>query len=66
MTVAGSGVNGNEASPGEASRVSTADQPVAPAPLNGTAPAPFAPLAALMLVVGVVLGGLRLVARRVA
>jgi hypothetical protein len=66
MTVAGSEANAGAASPDEASRVSAVDQPLSPAPLNGNALAPLAPLAALMFVVGVVLGGLRLVARRVA
>ena len=64
VNVVGSGVTGYEAAPSDASRMSAADQPVSPAPLNGTAPAPFVPLAALMLVVGLVLVGLRLVARR--
>jgi hypothetical protein len=66
VTVVGSGVSGSEAAPSDASRMSTTEQPVAPAPINGTGPAPFAPLTAVMLVVGVVLVGLRLVARRVA
>ena len=66
MTVTGSEANAAAASPDEAARVSAADQPLSPGSLDGTTPAPLAPLAALMLVVGVVLGGLRLVARRVA
>jgi hypothetical protein len=65
MTIAGSEPNNGEASPGEGSRMAAADQPVSTAPHGGTAPAPFAPLAALLLVVGMLLGSLRLVARRV-
>ena len=70
MTVTGSDANGSEASPDGASpdgasRMSAADQARSPEPV-GAALAPLAPLAALMLVAGVVLGGLRLVARRVA
>ena len=49
----------------QAARVSAADRPPAPAPPAGDALAPLASLAALLLVAGVVLGGLRLVARRV-
>jgi hypothetical protein len=63
MTIVGSEVNGSEASPVQASRMSAAATQVSPEPVNGNT---LAPLAALMLVVGVVLGGLRLVARRVA
>jgi hypothetical protein len=65
MTVTGSEANGSEASPDEASRMSATNQALSPAPV-GSDLAPLAPLAALMLVVGVLLGGLRLVARRVA
>jgi hypothetical protein len=65
MTSVGSGVNDSEASPDAASRMSAADQPLSPEPVNdGNALAPLAPLAALLLVVGVVLGGVRLIARR--
>ncbi len=63
MTVAGSEANNGEASPGEGSRMAATAQPVSPAPVNGNT---LAPLAALMLFVGILLGGLRLVARRVA
>jgi hypothetical protein len=63
MTIAGSEPNTGEASPDEAVRVSAADQLVTPAPVNGNT---LARLAALVLVLGVVLGGLRVVARRVA
>ncbi len=66
MTVTGSEANAGAASPDEATRVSAADQPLSTGAANGNARTPFAPLAALSLVVGVVLGGLRLVARRVA
>jgi hypothetical protein len=66
MSTVGSGLNGTEASPDQASRMSAADEPVSPAPFLDAAPAPLALLAALLLVVGVLLGGLRLVARRVA
>ena len=66
MTVTGSEVNARTASPDEASRVSAADGAVSPEPVSGNALAPLGLLAALMLLVGVVLGGLRLVARRVA
>ncbi len=59
-------MNAAAASPAEAARVSAADARVSPEPVSGNALAPLAPLAALLLVVGVVLGGLRLVARRVA
>ncbi len=66
MTVAGSEVNAGTAPPDEASRVSAADTQVSPERVNGNALAPLAPLAGLLLFVGVLLGGLRLVARRVA
>ncbi len=66
MTVTGSEENAAAASPAEASRVSAADAGVSPPSVNSNTLAPLAPLAALLLIVGMVLGGLRLVARRVA
>ena len=66
MTVTGPEENAAAASPAEASRVSAADAGVSPQSVNGNTLAPLAPLAALLLIVGMVLGGLRLVARRVA
>ena len=66
MTVTGPEVNAGGASPDEASRVSAADARVSPEPVNSNALAPLAPLAALVLIVGMVLAGMRLVARRVA
>ncbi len=62
-TVTGSEANAAAASPDEAARVSAADTQVSQEPVSGTA---LAPLAALMLTAGVMLGCLRLVARRLA
>ncbi len=64
MTAAGPEVDA-AASPDPASRSSAADAGVSPQPVNGNALAQLAPLAALLLIVGLGLGGLRLIARRV-
>ena len=58
--------NAAAASPAQASRVSAADATVSPQAVDSNTVAPLAPLAALLFIVGMVLGVLRLVARRVA
>ena len=66
MTVAGSEANAGVASPDASARVSAADTQSSREQVNSNVQAPLVPMAGLLLLLGMVLVGLRLVARRVA